>query len=43
MIRFADYFVELLEDAGVEHVFTVSGGGSITLCDAIGKSGKIYS
>mgnify|MGYP001608146063 CR=1 FL=1 len=37
----ADYIVEFLESRGVEHVFTVSGGGSIFLCDALARSKRI--
>jgi len=38
MIRLADYVVEFLEDLGVRTVFTVSGGGSIFLCDALAQA-----
>ena len=41
MIRFADYFIGLIEEAGVKDVFTVSGGGSIALCDAVAKAKKL--
>ena len=41
MIRVADYLIKLLEDKGVRDVFTVSGGGSIYLCDALAQSEKI--
>ena len=38
MIRVADYVVRFLEDYGVEDIFTVSGGGSIFLCDAVANA-----
>ena len=41
MIRLADYIVKFLEKKKVSTVFTVSGGGSIFLCDALYKSKKI--
>lgn len=34
----ADYIIEQLESLGVRHVFTVSGGGSIWLCDALARA-----
>ena len=37
----ADYIVEFFENLGVEHVFTVSGGGSIFLCDALARAKKM--
>lgn len=37
-MRVADLIVEYLAKAGVEHVFTVCGGGAIFLCDALAKS-----
>ena len=37
-ILVADYIVERLEAIGVTHVFTVSGGGSIFLCDALARA-----
>ena len=40
MIRLADYIVKFLEKK-VSTVFTVSGGGSIFLCDALYKSKKL--
>mgnify|MGYP001563259600 CR=1 FL=1 len=36
-----DYIIEYLENIGVEHVFTVSGGGSIFLCDALARAKKM--
>ena len=41
MIRLADYVVKFLEKKKIETVFTVSGGGSIFLCDALYSSKKI--
>ncbi len=38
MIRLADYVMLFLESIGIEDVFTVSGGGSIFLDDALGQS-----
>lgn len=41
MIRVADYIIRFIEKLGVTDVFTVSGGGSIFLCDALGASTKL--
>ena len=41
MIRLSAYIVKFLEENGVKDIFTVSGGGSIFLCDAFAKSKKI--
>ena len=41
MIRVADYIIKFLEKKKIDTVFTVSGGGSIFLCDALYKSKKI--
>ena len=41
MIRLADFVIKFLEKKGITTVFTVSGGGSIYLCDALYKSKKI--
>ncbi len=40
-MRVADYVIEFFEDQGVDHVFTVTGGGSIFLCDALGIAKKM--
>ncbi len=40
-MRLADYIVNFLEKKGIDTVFTVSGGGSIFLCDALYNSKKI--
>ncbi len=41
MIKLADYVVRYLEDLGVRDLFTVSGGGSIFLCDAVARSKRM--
>lgn len=41
LMRLADYVMEFLEGRGVDHIFTVSGGGSIFLCDALGSAKKM--
>ena len=41
MIRVADYVIQFLENYGVENIFTVSGGGSIFLCDAVASAKKL--
>ncbi len=40
-MRVSDYIIEFFENQGVEHVFTVSGGGSIFLCDALAMAKKM--
>ncbi|MDA1218890.1 MAG: thiamine pyrophosphate-binding protein [Chloroflexi bacterium] len=40
-MRVADYVIEFFENQGVDHVFTVTGGGSIFLCDALGMAKKM--
>ena len=37
----SDFIIEFLEKQGVEHIFTVSGGGSIFLCDALQRAKRI--
>ena len=37
----SEQIIKYLADYGVEHIFTVSGGGSIFLNDALGKSNRI--
>lgn len=37
-MRVADRVIQILEEAGVTHVYTVCGGGSIFLNDALAKS-----
>jgi acetolactate synthase I/II/III large subunit len=41
MIRLADYVIKFLERKEIHTVFTMSGGGSIFLCDALFQSKKI--
>jgi len=41
MVRLADYVMSFLESIGVRDIFTVSGGGSIFLDDALGLSKNI--
>ena len=41
MRTLSDFVIEYLENIGVEHVFTVSGGGSIFLCDALARAKKM--
>ncbi len=41
MIRLADFVIDFLSSKKIKKVFTVSGGGSIFLCDALYKSKKI--
>ena len=40
-MRVSDYVIEFFENRGVDHIFTVSGGGSIFLCDALGIAKKM--
>ena len=40
-MRVADYVIKFLEKKGIKTVFTVSGGGSIFLCDALYKAKKL--
>lgn len=40
-MKLADYVIQFLEDYGIEHIFTVCGGGSVFLNDALGRSKKI--
>lgn len=37
----SDFIIEFFENLGVEHIFTVSGGGSIFLCDALARAKKM--
>ena len=41
MIRLSDFVIDYFYKIGIRHVFTVSGGGSIFLCDSLHKSKKI--
>jgi len=40
-MRLADYVINFLEKKKIDTVFTVSGGGSIFLCDALYKAKKL--
>ncbi len=40
-MRVADFVIKFLEEKKINTVFTVSGGGSIFLCDALSKSKKL--
>ena len=40
-MRLADFVIKFLEEKKIDTVFTVSGGGSIFLCDALYKSKKL--
>ena len=40
-ILVADYVVEHLESIGVQHIFTVSGGGAIFLDDALARAKRM--
>ena len=40
-MRQADYVVEFLENKKIDTIFTISGGGSIFLCDALYKAKKL--
>lgn len=41
MRTLSDWIIEYLEECGVTHIFTVSGGGSIWLCDALARAKKM--
>ena len=40
-MRLADYVIRFLEKKGIKTIFTISGGGSIFLCDALYKAKKL--
>lgn len=40
-MKVSDIVIKFLEDKGIKHVFTVSGGGCIHLIDSLGKSTKL--
>ncbi len=42
MIKLSDYVFELLKSKGVQHVFTLTGGGIMHLVDSMGHSGMEY-
>ena len=37
-MRLSDYIIDWLSSKGINDIFTVSGGGSIVLCDAVARS-----
>ena len=39
-MRVADYIIKFLESKGIRTAFTMSGGGSIFLCDAMYQAKK---
>lgn len=41
MVRVADYVAKFLENKGIKHVFTVTGGGAMFLNDGLAKSTNI--
>src|SRR3989338_6487350 len=41
MIKVADYIIERVADLGIREIFTVPGGGSIFLCDAMARSKRL--
>jgi acetolactate synthase-1/2/3 large subunit len=40
-VNVSDFIIEFFEGKGVEHIFTVSGGGSIFLCDALARAKRM--
>lgn len=40
-MRLSDYMIDWLCSKGVEDIFTVSGGGSIVLCDSVARSDSL--
>ena len=40
MITVADYVIDFFNKIKTQYVFTVSGGGSIFLCDSLQRSKK---
>ena len=41
MISVSDYVIDFFDKIKSKHVFTVSGGGSIFLCDSLKRSQKV--
>ena len=41
IMNVSEIIISHLADIGIRHIFTVSGGGSIFLNDALGKSNRI--
>lgn len=42
MIKVSDFIIKFIEELGVKHVFTLSGGGCIHLIDSLSKSNIKY-
>ena len=42
-MKLSDYVMNFLHKQGVEHIFMLPGGGSMHLCDSLGKSGIPYT
>ena len=40
-MRVSDYTIDFLHRQGIEHVFTVSGGGIMHLIDSLGRHPKL--
>ena len=40
-MKVSDIVIKFLEDKGIKHVFTISGGGCIHLIDSLGNSDKL--
>jgi acetolactate synthase-1/2/3 large subunit len=40
-MKVSDIVIKFLEDKGIKHIFTISGGGCIHLIDSLGNSDKI--
>ena len=40
-MKLSDYVIDWLSSKGIEDIFTVSGGGSIVLCDSIARSNSL--
>ena len=40
-MKLSDYIIDWLSSKGIEDIFTVSGGGSIVLCDSIARSNSL--
>ena len=41
MMRLADYIAQFLANAGISHIFLISGGGNVYLIDGIAKNKKL--
>lgn len=40
-MRVADYVMQFIEQLGVKHIFSIPGGGSMHLNDAVGRNNKV--